>query len=79
MTIDNHSLNNEFPLHRDRIHQLKLNNHHFARLANEYHEIDKEIHNIEQDFKTSDAYLEDLKKKRLSLKDEIYKLIQIAS
>ena len=72
MTIENHSLLNEFPEYKDRIHDLKMNNHHFARLADEYHEADKEIHNIEQDFKTSDEHLENLKKKRLVLKDEIF-------
>lgn len=76
MTIDNHSLNNEFPEHKERIHHLKMNDHHFARLANDYHDVDKEIHNIEQDFKTSDEHLENLKKKRLLLKDEIYQLLQ---
>ncbi len=79
MTIENHSLINEFPEHKDQIHNLKMNDHHFARLANEYHDVDKEIHNIEQDFKTSDEYLETLKKKRLTLKDEIYKLLQAAN
>lgn len=79
MTIENHSLLNEFPEYKDRIHNLKMNDHHFARLANEYHEVDKEIHNIEQDLKTSDEYLETLKKKRLGLKDEIYKLLQEAN
>lgn len=79
MTIENHSLLNEFPEYKDQIHNLKMNDHHFARLANEYHDADKEIHNIEQDFKTSDEYLETLKKKRIGLKDEIYKLLQAAN
>lgn len=78
MTIDNHSLLNEFPEYKDKIHHLKLNNHHFARLADEYHDVDKEVHRIEQDFSTSDQYLEELKKKRLMLKDEIYQILQAA-
>ncbi len=78
MTIDNHSLINEFPQHRERIHHLKLNDHHFARLADEYHSVDKEVHRIEQDFSTSDQYLEDLKKRRVVLKDEIYRILQAA-
>ena len=65
MTIENHSLINGFPQHTDKIHDLKMSDHHFARLANDYHEVNKEIHGIEQDFKTSDEYLEILKKKRL--------------
>lgn len=78
MAIDNHSLINEFPQHKERIHHLKLNDHHFARLADEYHSVDKEVHRIEQDFSTSDQYLEELKKKRVLLKDEIYRLLQAA-
>ena len=77
MTIENHSLINEFSQHKDKIHDLKMSDHHFARLANEYHEVNKEIHGIEQDFKTSDEYLEILKKKRLQLKDAIFKLLQV--
>ncbi len=76
MSIENHNLVNEFPQYKDRIHLLKTSDHHFARLTNEYHAVDKEIHNIEQDFKTSDDYLEGLKKKRVALKDEIYQRLQ---
>jgi hypothetical protein len=47
-------------------------NAHFARLADEYHEVNREIHRIGADVEAaSDARAEELKKRRLALKDEI--------
>jgi len=80
MQVERHSLINEFPEHRENIHNLKVSNHHFARLFDEYHHVDKEIHRLEtEDQPVSDSYMEDLKKKRLNLKDELYQLLQAAS
>jgi uncharacterized protein YdcH (DUF465 family) len=75
--IENHSLVNEFPEYREAIHALKMKNQHFARLFDEYHQVDKEVHRIEEGIEnTSDRYLEDAKKRRLFLKDELYGIIQ---
>lgn len=77
MSIDNHSLINEFPQYKDRIHQLKISDHHFSSLFSQYHDIDREIVRIEQEIETpSDQYTEDLKKKRAHLKDELYRMLQ---
>ena len=77
MLTDNHDLLHEFPEYRDTIHQLKLGNAHFSRLFDEYHEIDHEVHRIETGVEnTSDEYLEERKKMRLYLKDELYRLIR---
>ena len=77
MLTDNHDLLHEFPEHRDTIHQLKLGNAHFSRLFDEYHEIDHEVHRIETGVEnTSDEYLEERKKMRLYLKDELYRMIR---
>ncbi len=74
---EHHDLLHEFPEHKDRIHALKTSDHHFARLFDEYHEVDKEIRRIEQQIETPpDHYVEALKKKRLRLKDELYEMIQ---
>jgi uncharacterized protein YdcH (DUF465 family) len=76
MTIENHSLANEFPEHKERIHELKQENMHFHRLFNEYYDIDKSVHRIESGAEnTSDEYLEGLKKQRLNLKDELYGIL----
>ncbi|MBE0510351.1 MAG: YdcH family protein [Chromatiales bacterium] len=74
---EHHDLVHELPEYREQIHELKMNNKHFARLFDEYHDVDHEIRRIEQGVETpSDAYLEDLKKKRLHLKDELYAMLK---
>jgi len=76
MQIEKHDLIHEFPEHKERIHQLKMTDNHFSRLFNEYHELDHEVHKIEEGSEnTSDEYLEELKKKRLKYKDDLYAII----
>lgn len=75
--IENHSLANELPEYKEQIRSLKLSNAHFHKLFERYHDIDKEIHRIEEGLEnTSDVYLEDLKKTRLHLKDELYGMLK---
>ncbi|MBY0475148.1 MAG: DUF465 domain-containing protein [Nitrosomonas sp.] len=74
--IEKHDLHHEFPEYYDRIHELKTNDSHFARLFDEYHDINREILRIEEGVKnTTDEYLEELKKKRLLHKDKLYGMI----
>lgn len=71
-----HELHAEFPEKADKIHQLKLSSAHFSKLADEYHEVNREVHRIETDVTpASDETLEDLKKKRLWLKDQIAEML----
>ncbi|MBU2923505.1 DUF465 domain-containing protein [Colwellia sp. 4_MG-2023] len=77
MTLEKHDLHHEFPDFNEEIHYLKMNDNHFTRLFNEYHEIDQEIRHIEQGIEnTSDDYLEKKKKVRLKLKDELFVMLQ---
>ena len=79
MLDEKHDLLHELPEHREKIHELKMSNNHFARLFDEYHEIDHEVHRIETGVEnTSDEYLEQQKKKRLHLKDELFAMLQQA-
>ena len=79
MLNEKHDLIHELPEHREAIHKLKTSNNHFARLFDEYHEVDHEVHRIETDVETtSDEYLEEKKKQRLHLKDELLKIIKNA-
>ena len=79
MLSEKHDLVHELPEHRDTIHNLKMTNNHFARLFDHYHEVDHEVHRIETGVEnTSDDYLEERKKARLHLKDELYRMIQQA-
>jgi len=76
MIPEKHDLHHEFPEHHDRIHELKMGNAHFARMFDDYHHVNREVRRIEEGVEnTSDEYLENLKKKRLSLKDQLYEMI----
>ena len=77
MLGEKHNLIKELPEYRDEIHDLKMNNRHFAKLFNEYHDIDHKIIQIECGAEaTSDDYLDGQKKKRLTLKDELFVIIK---
>lgn len=79
MTLEKHDLHHEFPEFNDEIRHLKMNDTHFARLFKDYHELDREVHRIEQGVEnTSDEYLESKKKERLHLKDELFVMLKKA-
>jgi len=79
MNIERHSLAKEIPEYKDQIHNLKTTNAHFARLFDEYHEVDHAIIRMEDGIENvCDETLADNKKKRLQLKDELYNLLQQA-
>ena len=76
---EHHDLVHELPEFREKIHELKVSNNHFAKLFDEYHEVDHEVRRIEQEVETpSDEYTEELKKKRLHLKDELFTMLKQA-
>jgi uncharacterized protein YdcH (DUF465 family) len=67
-----HELSEEFPDKVEVIHQLKQNDAHFARLADEYHEINRAIHRAETDLEpTDDLHMAEMRKQRMMLKDQI--------
>jgi uncharacterized protein len=71
-----HELAEEFPDDHAAIHELKTGNAHFARLADEYHAVNREIHRIEAEVEpTSDEVLTEARRQRLRLKDEIAAMI----
>jgi len=77
MQIDNHSLINEFPAYREKIHALKISDRHFHKLFDEYHDVDKALYRLEtEDSPIGDEQLGDLKKQRLLLKDQLYAILQ---
>lgn len=74
---NHHPLISEFPEYKKTIHTLKMENNHFKKLFFEYEGIDKEIVRIEQGLEnTSDAYIEELKKERLALKDTMHAILK---
>jgi uncharacterized protein YdcH (DUF465 family) len=67
----------DFPDKADRIRDLKLSNNHFARLYDEYNELNRTIHRVETRVEpTSEDVEEDLKRRRVRLKDEILAMIE---
>lgn len=76
MQLDKHTLVNDFPEHHHTIRHLKMNDNHFAKLFDEYHELESEVHSIEENNQpVADDYLESLKVRRVHLKDELLKLV----
>ena len=77
MLGEHHRFAEEFPEFGEAIHALKGTSFEFARLLKAYDEIDNEIYRIEAQIETpSDAYTEELKVRRVHLKDRLYAMVQ---
>jgi uncharacterized protein YdcH (DUF465 family) len=73
MDLLNHDLAHEFPLHLQKMRDLKASDPHFAKLFAEYDEDNHAVAKYELGAAViSDEALEVLKKNRLRIKDEIY-------
>jgi len=71
-----HELAEVFPDKAERIQELRTANAHFAKLSDQYHELNREIHRGETDVEPmDDMHLEELKKQRLALLDEITEML----
>ena len=76
MSVEHHDLIHEFPALKDRIHELKLNDHHFRNLFDEYHTLTRSVENMENEVTPVSTFTEeDAKLRRLHLKDELYKMM----
>nr|WP_315426247.1 DUF465 domain-containing protein [uncultured Albidiferax sp.] len=76
MELLNHDLAHEFPQMIGKIRSLKLSSSRFLHLFTAYDEVNHEITKIEQDGSViSDEALEEMKKKRLKIKDDIYQML----
>lgn len=74
-----HELAEEFPADAARIHALKASDAHFARLVDEYHEVNRAVHGAESRAEpTDDAREEELRRHRLALKDQIWQMLRAA-
>jgi uncharacterized protein YdcH (DUF465 family) len=72
-----HDLQAEFPEHVERIHQLKLNDRHFAKLVDEYHDMNRAIHRMETRVEPASEEREiEARRRRLQLKDEILQMLR---
>ncbi|MFP6848537.1 MAG: YdcH family protein [Pseudomonas sp.] len=72
MPLEHHPLHREFPEFITQLHALLSSDGHFARLAEEYEELDKRIYEVESGRVAIDEILLlGLKMQRVSLKDEL--------
>ncbi|MFA3918110.1 YdcH family protein [Ruegeria hyattellae] len=71
-----HELAEEFPDKADLMSQLKQSDAHFARLSDEYHEVNRAVHRAETNVEPIEDLAEvELRKKRAALKDEIWGIL----
>ena len=62
--------------YRDEIHELKQQNAHFSKIFEKHNELDQKVEDAEAGrIPLTDLELETLKKEKLLLKDEAYKMI----
>ncbi|WP_191600607.1 YdcH family protein [Marinomonas algicola] len=77
MPVEHHSLVNDLPEFKEEIHELKINNAHFRKRFDEYHEITRRIENMENELIPATTQEEEAAKiHRLALKDELFLMIQ---
>lgn len=74
--MEKHDLHHEFPQFEEKIHDLKMNNNHFKKLFNDYEDLNHKIHGIETTGVFTDEELNDMRSKRLHLKDELYEMLK---
>ena len=68
-----------FPEFRERISQLKGNDAHFTRLFDQHNALDQKIKNMEAHIESGSAVdIENLKKEKLALKDQLYQILKKA-
>ena len=76
MQVDHHDLQQEFPEMADAIQVLKAGNARFAMQLASYQRLTGNVENLEEhDMPVADFTLEDMKKQRVKLKDELYHLL----
>ena len=74
---ERHDLQHEFPEHAELIHQLLGSDPTFAALYKEYDNLDAEILDLEQRGEpVTDEVAEEMKFKRVQLKDKLYAMLQ---
>ncbi|MHB1531007.1 YdcH family protein [Acidithiobacillus sp.] len=75
MQTEHQDLKKEFPQLAARMDALQQSNARFAEIFDEFNALTAEIEHIERnDAATGDSALEEMKKRRLALKDELYRM-----
>ncbi|MEL6977755.1 MAG: YdcH family protein [Pseudomonadota bacterium] len=80
MSATPHALPEAFPDHQDLVKRLRAEHAHFAKLADDYDVVNESIHRGETNIEPMDDFhMEDLRKQRLRLLDEISAMLREAS
>lgn len=73
MHVEHHDLYADFPDMHDAIDVLKASNPYFARTVGQYSRLTGKVEDLEvHDMPVADFTIEDMKKQRVKLKDELY-------
>ncbi|MGB1207842.1 MAG: YdcH family protein [Paracoccaceae bacterium] len=76
MTHTPHDLAQDFPEYADKLHKMKTEDAHFAKLADAYHDLNRQVHRAETRVEPIDEAAEHaLRRERATLKDEIYRML----
>jgi len=76
MHIEHHDLYHEFPEYLDSIQALKASNEPFGEMYDEYHQLTREVERLEEeDLPVGDFTIETMKKQRVLLKDQMYRML----
>jgi uncharacterized protein YdcH (DUF465 family) len=76
--MEKHDLLLEFPDYREKILVLHKQSNRFRKLYDEYHQLDFHIYRIEGGMEaTTDDHLNELRMKRVHLKDDLYKMLLV--
>jgi hypothetical protein len=77
MHVDHHDLYTEFPDMRDAIDTMKANYAYFAAMVARYDRLTGRVEDLEEhDMPVGDFTIEDMKKARVKLKDDIFHYLQ---
>jgi len=72
-----HELHDDFPDFADRITTLKSVDAHFAKMAEQYHALNRQIHRSETNIEPiEDLAMISLRKERGALKDKLYAVLK---
>jgi len=76
MTNTPHDVHEDFPGSQDKIHALKTGNAHFARILEEYEQVNRSVYRAEANLEPVEQLTEvELRKQRAALKDEIARML----
>lgn len=68
-----HELAADFPEFAEKIHSLRETDAHFVKMADAYHQLNRDVHRAETDVEpTSDDHLAKMRKERIALKDDLF-------